>query len=219
MLIKEVEIFSDKATEVAMFYENIGAEVLKKEDRYHIEVGASKLLIAPSGESWTYHLAYNIPFDQVEAARDWLSYYTEVQSFQGEEIVNFPKWDARAIYFYDPAGNILELIGRKPFQEKGEGTFNFQSLINISEVGWPADDVQKAVQELEIPLYSQFGPTFSAIGDEEGLLIIVDAQEKKWMPNDDEIQFSPATLKIRLNERNIIVRRSAGQKEFEAEYK
>lgn len=217
MLIKEVEIFSDKATEVAMFYESIGADVFKKEDRFHVKIGESELLISTSDIPWTYHFAYNIPFDQIENARDWLSYYTEIQPFQGEEIVNFPKWGANAIYFYDPAGNILELIGRKPLQEKGKGVFNFQSLINISEVGWPVDEVRAAVQKLGMPLYSQFGPAFSAVGDEEGLLIVVDGHEKKWMPNDDEIQFSPATLKILLNEETRVIERNPGQMEFKTE--
>ena len=214
MQFTEVEIHVADAEETALFYERMGAEVVKRGEVFAITIGDSVLTLIPSNKRWSYHLAFNIPFEQVEESVHWLQKYVAVQPFEGEEIVEFPNWNARAVYFYDPAGNILELIGRKPFQEEGESPFTFQSILNISEVGWPVNDVDQAKLQLPFPVYSQFGEYFAAMGDKEGLFIVVDAKEKKWIPNDDQVEFSPCKVIATHQEHRWTIERRGGDSTF-----
>ena len=82
---------------------------------------------------------------------------------------SLPVWLARSAYYYDSAGNIIELIAR----ERVPGD---ELLIEVSEVGLPVADVGAAVDfletELGVPHFSG-DQNFSAVGDDHGLFILV----------------------------------------------
>jgi hypothetical protein len=84
--------------------------------------------------------------------------------------VPFPAWGARSAYYYDPGGNIVELIAR-------EGAPGEELLLEVSEVGLPVADVGAAVDfleaELGAPHFDGDRRRFSAVGDDRGLFIVV----------------------------------------------
>ena len=57
----------------------------------------------------------------------------------------FEAWRARAAYYFDPVGNLVELIAR----ERAPGE---ELLLEVSEVGLPVADVGAAVDFLEAEL-------------------------------------------------------------------
>ena len=57
----------------------------------------------------------------------------------------FEAWRARAAYYFDPVGNLVELIAR----ERAPGD---ELLLEVSEVGAPVADVGAAVDFLEAEL-------------------------------------------------------------------
>jgi hypothetical protein len=109
-----------------------------------------------------------------------------------EDDVPFPDWRARAAYYYDPAGNLVELIAR----ERAPGD---ELLIEVSEVGLPVADVGVAVDffetELGLPHFSGNREDFSAVGDDHGLFIVVPVG-RVWMFSDRPASDAPVRVTI-----------------------
>ena len=106
---------------------------------------------------------------------------------EGSPVVPFPFWNAHATYFRDPAGNVLELIARHDLALDDPYPFGPAGLHAVSEVGLPTLDVGAAVDALErlgIPRYSGDRRSFAAMGDIDGLFIVVP-RGRVWFPTAD----------------------------------
>ena len=112
------------------------------------------------------HFAVNVPSQRFEEAVAWARQRTPLL----HEDIPFPAWRARSAYYYDPGGNIVELIAR-------DWAPGAELLLEVSEVGLPVTDVGAAVDflesELGLPHFDGDRRTFSAVGDDRGLFIVV----------------------------------------------
>lgn len=158
------------------------------------QVGQSQLsfyqLTSLAAPSPTYHFAFNIPENQLAEAQAWAHRLgLDIPRFQDREIVDFPNWNAHALYFYDPAGNILEFIARHDLENASDLPFSVNSIENISEMGFPVPSVKDFYEEIhqafQIPVYSHISnmSSFCAAGDPQGLCIIVPL-ERIWFPTE-----------------------------------
>lgn len=136
-----------------------------------------------------YHIAFNIPFDKVPDGFDWLNERTPIlKGPNGLSIQEFSSWKARAFYFYDADGNILEFIGREriPAPEK---PFGPDSILSVSEIGLPADDPQSlfkvGFEDIGMQQFDCGNFEFCALGNDEGLFIMVRNRDKHWFPTDE----------------------------------
>jgi catechol-2,3-dioxygenase len=152
--------------------------------------GASLLRFRPVTDSTpVYHIAFNIPENQIESARDWLSPRAElIPHFQtGSTITDWPAWNAHSVYFLDPAGNLLEVIARHELHNARAGAFDSTCLLNVSELGLVVPDPHATMDLLSttfgLPKKSVLHD-FGAVGDDHGLFI-VSAERRAWMPTTD----------------------------------
>ncbi len=124
----------------------------------------------------------------------------QLLTWQGEEIVNFPNWNAKGIYFYDKDHNIVELIARKNLNIYLSNSFSEKSLLHLSEIGVPTTDVSAVAKKLKknygIETYDGDLSRFHAAGSETGLFIIVNSKVKKWIPAMDEAKPFPFEVSI-----------------------
>jgi catechol 2,3-dioxygenase-like lactoylglutathione lyase family enzyme len=152
-------------------------------DRY----GASVVRFEP-GPAACSHFAVNVPPDRFEEAVAWGRSQAELI----RDDVPFPAWRARAAYYFDPAGNLVELIAR----ERAPGQ---ELLIEVSEVGLPVADVGAAVDflggELGLPHFSGNRESFSAVGDDRGLFILVPVG-REWLFTDLPATDAPLRVTI-----------------------
>lgn len=122
------------------------------------------------------HIALNVPPQRFEEAVA----HAGARAPLLHEDVPFEAWRARSAYFYDPGGNIIELIAR----ERAPGR---ELFLEVSEVGLPVSDVATAVdfleRELGLPHFSGDRRTFSAVGDDRGLFIVVPVG-RPWLFTD-----------------------------------
>lgn len=113
-------------------------------DRFELAIGETALeFIGRAGEPF-YHFALLVPGNRFDAALAWASVRTQLlpDPDSGETVFDFGDWDARACYFHDPAGNIVELIAHRGVGEKtSEGVFRPAELIGLSELGLVGDPV------------------------------------------------------------------------------
>jgi catechol-2,3-dioxygenase len=159
-------------------------------EQFTVQTGRSQLTFvqAREGENGRYHFAFNIPPNQFVEAKQWLTNHVPlIHDEQGADEFHFRSWNAHALYFFDPAGNVVELIARHDLPDHATTPFGPHSLLSISEIGLATDDVA-ATAELArttlglAPYRSGVSQDFTAVGDEHGLLIIVQ-QGRVWYPN------------------------------------
>jgi extradiol dioxygenase family protein len=146
-----------------------------------------------------YHFAFNIPENQLDNAIDWLNGKVELISLKGETVFDFKAWEAHSIYFYDPAGNIIEFIARHRLNNSSTKPFTGKSILSISEMGMPVKKVkpffEQLYKELKLQLFTGDLKTFTAGGDDKGLLIIVP-EERKWFPDCPRAEIYPIHITI-----------------------
>ncbi|GAB4158725.1 MAG: hypothetical protein Fur005_13750 [Roseiflexaceae bacterium] len=190
MLIRRVQLgCPDLGAQYRFYAEHLTLPCSLQTDRLVVTVGRSELIFTEHpGPTAIAHVAWNIPANMLPAAAAWLRERTTLLSdSDGESIfISDAPWNAEAIYFVDPAGHILELIARQRLPA-AQHPFTPDQILAISEVGIANDDlpaaVARATQQLGITVFSGAGSdTFTAIGDDEGLLIMVK-HGRTWFPN------------------------------------
>lgn len=186
------------------------------EDSFTIQIGESMLTFRENKlQNFYYHFAFNIPYFMVEKALSWVKKRTVVLQFNGSEIQDFSAWDAKAFYFVDPAQNVVELIGRRPLDYPNHRRFSAKCIHNISEVGLPVTNTAVARQYLQqttqTPEFGRNGDNFTACGNHEGLLIVVDKNEKEWFPTNAQARCYPFSCRIKEGNANYDLSVSGGE--------
>jgi len=197
----ELAVAAARLDDVAAFYEQtLGFAVEQRDDRVVIPVGSDVLeLVATDGTDPFHHFALLVPGDRFDAARAWLAERAETLTRDdGETVFPFDFWDARAVYFHDPAGNIVELIAHAGTAERSTaGDFSAAELAGLSEVGVVVDDPAAAVAALErdlgLELWSGDAAQLAFVGAKAHTLILAPPG-RGWLPTGRPAEPHAATV-------------------------
>lgn len=207
MYIDELFILTRDISGQKDFYcKTLGLELLGETDTgFSIKMGRSVLNMDYSADATPYHFAINIPFNLVTAALHWLHHRVAILKDGDREEQDFTAWNARALYFYDPDRNIVELIGRRDLHNHSEREFGPDGFLALSEIGIPVEDIEKVYnlvnQVTGLTIYSGNFNNFCAIGDPNGLLICINRKEKGWFPTNDTAYPSDFRLSMTARDR------------------
>jgi len=204
MQIKEIMLFTNKLNDLKKFYnETLEMDLLSaNENSFTVGTSLSKITFQNANETENpfYHFAFNIPENKLSEAKEWLRGRTELLNLNGEDEFDFKTWNAHSVYFFDPAGNVVELIARHNLKNGSKEKFTGKSLLCISEAGIVTDDVGNFYAKLNasfnIPIFSGDLKIFTAAGDDNGLFIIVP-KGRHWFPTGIEAEIFPVTIHIR----------------------
>ena len=200
----ELAVAAARLDAVAGFYEQaLGFAVERRDGRVAIPVGADVLQLAATGDDTDpfHHFALLVPGDRFDAARAWLGERAETLARDGGETVfPFDFWDAQAVYFHDPAGNIVELIAHAGTAERGAtGDFSAAELAGLSEVGIVVDDTAAAVaaleRELGLELWSGSAEQLAFVGAKAHTLILAPPG-RGWLPTGRPAEAHAATVTL-----------------------
>lgn len=154
-MIKCATLYTDKLKAMKRFYGNLlELDMVESTDEmFTVRVGESQLTFKQSAEPAFYHYAINIPGNQFSMMKYWVQDRVTFNREEGRDEVYFPSFDADSMYFEDPAGNVVELIGRRKRDLFGDLTK--ESFLNISEIGMVTPNISEVgeqLQDLGIPL-------------------------------------------------------------------
>ncbi|MCH2046175.1 MAG: hypothetical protein MK212_18820 [Saprospiraceae bacterium] len=205
MRVQDLRLYTHKLAEQKRFYtQRLGFSIVKETpSSFSIQIGYSRLTFINSQTEAYYHFALNIPPNQATEALEWLkTKQIPIEDWMGYELVDFSSWNAKAMYFYDASGNIVEFIARHNLKEvDGDCPFQAVHSLGISEVGMPVDKVSDTFQlisdQMGLEFFSGDKDRFCAVGDEEGLFIVVDKSQKTWIPNNEPCIDFPFDLELR----------------------
>jgi hypothetical protein len=143
-----------------------------------LETGETQLEFeAGEGEPF-YHFAFLAPperFDELAA---------------GEEVFEFPAWDAKAFYFHDPAGNIVELIAHEGL----EGPLGLSELGLVGDTRAMAAELQQLGLDLWDGTLDEEGRL--AFVGERGRTLILAPPGRGWIPTGRPSKRHPVEAEI-----------------------
>jgi hypothetical protein len=161
-----------------------------------------------------YHVAINIPANKIEEAKNWLTSRVELIWMEPykSDIANFVNWHAKSVYFFDPAGNIIELIARFDLDNKTDERFSAAQFLSVSEMGLVIKEgefdrsVANLLQQYQLPYFDKQPPLpqFRAIGDDEGLFIVVP-DNRNWFPTNKPSGIFPIEVQFENNGKEYIL--------------
>jgi catechol 2,3-dioxygenase-like lactoylglutathione lyase family enzyme len=200
MKIEELILDTGNLTEQISFYQDtLNFKLIKRTESYaSFQIGESILTFVSKDKALPYHFAFNIPSNNEKEALQWLKNRVEIIPYKNDEIIDFVNWEAKAIYFYDRDHNIVEFIARRVVNNENLSEFNSKSVLNISEIGIGTYNIKQIYQELNnmkpISIFDGSFEKFCALGNNEGLFIVVDLLKKDWFPAGDKIHISDFTV-------------------------
>jgi hypothetical protein len=154
-----------------------------------VKAGQSDLLFTESPAfDGAYHFAFNIPENQFDAAKKWISSRVPLlRDENGQDEFKSENWNSHSVYFKDAAGNVLEFIARHDLNNAVNGEFDSRQILKVSEIGLPSEDVVGLANEickrLDVFVFRQEpNETFTPVGDDDGLLIL-PIKDRIWIPN------------------------------------
>lgn len=211
MKFAEIQILTHSLAAQCEFYtQTLGlSDATVMPNTFTAQAGATRLTFIQAQSDWhaqgrsVYHFAFNIPENQFAVAKAWLKQRTPLVLNQaGQDEYNFESWNAHAVYFFDAAGNVVELIARHNLPNASHQSFGGHSLLNISEISVTSADVPDTVRviqsALDVKVYDGPSATFAAVGDEAGLFIVVPVG-RAWFP-DTGLQAGFYPMMVRLED-------------------
>ena len=140
MQIKKLVLETGDSVLVSAFYESVlEIPAFQGKEFFILPVGETDIIFrqATGPVNPYYHFAINIPANKIEEARDWLSGKVELIWMEDykSDIADFVTWHARSVYFFDVAGNIVELIARFDLDNATKEPFSANQFLSVSEAG------------------------------------------------------------------------------------
>lgn len=151
------------------------------------QVGETTLEFVAGPGAPFYHFALLVPGDRFAAALTWARARTELlpDPRSGDAVFDFGFWDAKACYFRDPAGSIVELIAHRGVGEtEHDGPFQAAELVGLSEVGLVGDlrAMADALARLELEVWDgTFEGGLVFVGERARTLILAPLG-RGWLP-------------------------------------
>lgn len=205
MKIKELHLLSDNIIETELFYNNVLN--VKTEDKnlntVSFNVGSTKIIFIQTKTNIkpVYHFAFDIPNNKFEEAFEWMKARTQLIPVIDENnfVSKFDLWNAKSFYFYDNNLNLLELICRFDVNNETKKPFDSSSILYASEIGIVSESASQTADFLTnkhgIKEFTKQAGTdsFTALGDDYGLLVLVNNQ-RNWFPTNDLAKSFPTKI-------------------------
>lgn len=208
MKLEHIQIITSNILKTTAFYQDILelSMIEKSKESVSFQAGNSVLKFTenPKFDS-IYHFAFNIPENQLEEAIAWCQNKVSLIHIEDQNVIaNFENWNANAVYFYDNNGNLLEFIARHDLQNSQTAKFSSKSILNISEIGIvtenPLELGNQLKQEHGLEFFNKNANSdiFAAVGDDEGLLILV-TPNRNWYPTQTPSESNATKISIENN--------------------
>ena len=201
MTIQEITLFTTNVQKQKRFYKNDlnFEQIIDTPKKIGFKIGKSTLIFQYKAQTMPAHVAFNIPSNAIHDALIWLKQRTDILPFNNKPIIDFVSWKAQSIYFYDTDRNILEFIARERINIESDTGFNSNTLLSISEIAMVTDHIEslfEAINNLKpIVVFDGDFDRFCALGNDEGLFILVDKNKKTYFPTMEKAFTSDFMIK------------------------
>src|SRR5699024_3420629 len=201
LMFKKVIFHTHKLKALQRFYANVlELDITNQSDEgFTVKIGTTDVTFQLSDEKARYHFAINIPGNQFVLMKYWMQDRLTLNKTSGLNEVYYSSFDADSMYFEDPAGNLIELIGRR--KRDLFGTLTKEAFFDVSEVALVTPNVSEigeTLQDIGIPLrhgleVNPKGVNFLGMGD---TYIALAPSPWKWNFSDMEARTYPVEITL-----------------------
>jgi catechol-2,3-dioxygenase len=205
MKLVHIQIQTNDIQKTTRFYKDIlDLPVIENNSKsVRIQAGNSVMEFVENPQfNSIYHFAFNIPENKLDEAIEWCKNKVDLIFIKDQKVItNFENWNANAVYFYDNNGNLLEFIARHDLDNAQTEAFSSKAILNISEIGIVNENPLELGKELIAKHGLEFfskndnSELFAAVGDDEGLLIMVKPN-RNWYPTQTASESNTTEVKI-----------------------
>ncbi|HLQ70878.1 MAG TPA: hypothetical protein VK142_03705 [Bacillota bacterium] len=216
-MFKKVVFQTNKLKSLQRFYANVlELDVLDRtEQHFTVKIGTTDVTFQQTEKNAQYHFAINIPGNQFVIMKYWIQDRLTLNKNGGLNEIYYSSFDADSMYFEDPAGNLIELIGRR--HKDLFGSLTKEAFFNVSEVALISKNVSEigeALQDFGIPLrhgseVNPKGVNFLGQGD---TFIVLAPSKWKWYFSNNKARTYP--VEITLNDERKIISDAKGNVEL-----
>ncbi|HLR80411.1 MAG TPA: hypothetical protein VK119_07490 [Bacillota bacterium] len=200
-MFKSVLLYTNQWKALKRFYQNVMELDVADSgaDEFTVAVGETRVTFQQSDRAAFYHIAFNIPGNQFSIMKTWMKDRWTLNKEGGVNEVYFSSFDADSFYFEDPAGNIIELIGRR--KRDFFGPLTKEAFFNVSEVGMVTpfvNEVGDQLQDFGIPLRhgSQVDPdSLNFLGTGDTYIVLVPPG-RRWYFSDKVSETYPLEITL-----------------------
>ncbi|MFC7063290.1 glyoxalase [Halobacillus seohaensis] len=203
MQLKKLTLFTNRLEELRQFYIRLlnFPVISNYTNHFCIQIGKSLLEFYKSDNHHFYHYAFNLATNHFESAKGYIQSKIELNVEEGEDEIDFDQMNARAFYFHDPAGNIVEFIVRFDYSVEKNESFTMKSLLDIGEISLTSNDVKgngRRLNQLGLPvrnneMIDDQGLNF--IG-ESGCYILLGPENRKWLFSPQLSSLHPEIIEL-----------------------
>jgi len=213
-MFKSIVLFTNKLKSLRRFYGNVLELDISESsnEQFTVKVGESTITFIQSFRSACYHIAINIPGNQFSVMKYWMRDRVSLNRDESRDEVYFPSFDADSMYFNDPAGNVVELIGRR--KRDLFGSLTTASFLDVSEIAITTPfvtEVGEQLQDFGIALRggTEANPgSVNFLGKDDTFIVLV-RPSRKWYFSKKLSETHP--LEITLNDGRHIVLNEEGK--------
>ncbi|QYR21291.1 VOC family protein [Paenibacillus sp. sptzw28] len=204
MNINGIKLLTHDVEAMTDFYGRLfGLPITSKgEAEVTIQAGSSALtfIAGNDDERPYYHFAFNISEHKIDSAIRWLEdRELTINLINGQKQYYSSSWDSDSIYFYDPAGNVVEFIAHHRLKSDSGGEFDLTDILCVSEIGLGVTSVQATSEALceqfGLQVYRNSNEVFIPVGDAHGL-IILSGLNRDWLGSDKKVEVFPLEVTI-----------------------
>ncbi|MFC4408832.1 hypothetical protein ACFOZY_00140 [Chungangia koreensis] len=207
MKIESITMMAGHLEEMKYFYtETMGFSLQSQgTDYFRIAAGNTEIEFKQADNNPYYHFAFDIPDNQFEEAKNWTKERVPLLIEEGEDEAFFEHFPARAFYFEDPAGNIVEFIARPTITENRVHPFTVESIYYVSEMSLVVEDPKEAydvLNQLGVPERDRKEPNpagLTFMGQrQEGSFLLLTPPGRRWYFSDKVSAVFP--MEVTLND-------------------
>lgn len=194
MKIYRVQLKTYHIEKMKEFYTNLLQMQLVYEDEnsFAILAGTTRIHFEKDDEQPYYHVCFHLGSAFFDEIYNHLKKENLLLPNEEGEISMF--WKGKQAYFFDPDGNILEILER-PFQHEGEEP---NGWFRVGEVGMPSQNIYELHDFLAPYLENQYeieNDSFSFFGKEGGVGVLVKIG-RNWYPTNRPAEVHPIKLVV-----------------------
>jgi catechol 2,3-dioxygenase-like lactoylglutathione lyase family enzyme len=176
--------------EMKKFYtEELEMKLISESDQHFaVLAGSTKLFFELDTEVPYYHVCFRTGKDYFD---NMFQKLTEKSLLLPDEDGDYSMfWEGKQAYFYDPDGNIIEMLER-PFHWGGNQPE--KSWYDVGEIGMPVKQISETHEKLSQVVPSRYkgeSETFSFYGDTDGVFVLVK-EGRNWYPTERRATVHP----------------------------
>jgi len=204
-LINQAKIYASNFEETRNFYKKLLPKVTNEvnDQLFELNFPANTLSVeeTKTTDKPFYHFAFLIPYHTFDSAKAYVSKHVALNIENGKDEVSFAE-NIRSLYFYDPAGNVVEFIGKKEEdKEPDKQEFSEDAIHCLTEMSLVTANMEQTLMKLkQVGLSDAIGSVDSndlvfLFSDNSSLLISPDGRD--WVFSDKPAEVFPQEIDIK----------------------